>query len=336
MTSHKTLNPGLQAYVLGLMILTCRAGHARPPAAQPAQSPIYEGYVIYEGQYLAPPYEFTWDNGLVSLNDLPMQLPRPGQASRRNNEGARRGQRFRMPPTRARAWLKRRLTQESVLFCWADRPAVFFTYEAGMEALQVLMSDTTEEEKLSSLGRDKAFSMKPDQRRALVENFLVTDALLARLAPESRREDPASESDESQWYSDRFVSIMTMSGFILAVLALGTLMKTRPPTTLQPDPNAPRAAVKLIVLIVVLNVYDLVCTLYAHGIGGLWELNPFAGSLLDQTAVVVTFKLGLTVGAALLFFVGRHLRIAQLGIYWIGVLYTVLILRWITYNAMFI
>ena len=57
---------------------------------------------------------------------------------------------------------------------------------------------------------------------------------------------------------------------------------------------------------------------------------------MDQTAMVVVFKLGLTFGAALLFFVARHLRIAQLGIYWMGVLYTVLILRWITYNAMFI
>lgn len=291
--------------------------------------------MIYEGQYLELPYEFTWDNGLLTLNELPMQLPRPGQFSRRNGEG--RGQKFRMPPNRATAWLKRRLTQNSVLFCWADRPAVFLSYDTGMELLQILMSDTPLKEKISTLAQDTGYNMKTDQRKALAQQFVVSDALLTRLKPEGQSNDPAPESEEEeQWYSDQFVSAMTLSGFVLAVLALGTLLKTHRPTTLEPDPGAPAAAVKLIILIVVLNIYDLICTLYAHGIGGLWELNPFASSMMDQTAMVVVFKLGLTLGAALLFFVTRHLRIAQLGIYWIGVLYTVLILRWITYNAMFI
>jgi len=333
---NRTFKWGFGPFLAGVLLLTCRLGTAQPLNSQVSQTPIYEGYVIYEGQYLELPYEFTWDNGLLTLNDLPMQLPRPGQFSRRNGEGAGRGQRFRMPPNRATAWLKRRLTQESVLLCWADRPAVFVSHDKGMALLQILMGDTPSKDKISALGQDTGYNMKPDQRKALVQHFIVTDALLTRLNPESRSSEVPVESDEEQWYSDQFVSALTLSGFALAVLALGTLLKTHRPTTLEPDPEAPAAAVKLIILIVVLNIYDLICTLYAHGIGGLWELNPFAGSMMDQTAMVVVFKLGLTFGAALLFFVARHLRIAQLGIYWMGVLYTVLILRWITYNAMFI
>ncbi|MCP4454039.1 MAG: hypothetical protein GY809_21475 [Planctomycetes bacterium] len=322
---------------LGLLILACWPVHAQPLDTQDSQSPIYEGYVIYEGQYLAPPYEFVWLEGLLTLNDLPIQLPRPGQFSRRSGEQSGRGQRFRMPPNRARAWLTRRLTQNSVLFCWADRPAVFLSYDKGMEVLQVLMSDVSLKDKLSLMGQDNLSGVKPDQRKALVQHFEVSDALLSRLNPVTQRADTASESDEAEaWYSGQFISAMTLSGFFLAVLALGTLVRTRPSTTLQPDPGAPAETIKLIGLVVALNVYDLICTVYAHSIGGLWELNPFAGSMMDETVMVIVFKLGLTVGAALLFYVARHVRIAQLGIYWIGVLYTVLILRWITYNAMFI
>jgi len=336
MTKRKTIKFWFWAFLGGLLILSSHSSHAQPLNPQDSQTPIYEGYVIYEGQYLEIPYEFVWNDGLLTVNDLPMQLPRPGQFSRRNGEGAGRGQRFRMPPNRAAAWLKRRLTQESVLLCWADRPAAFLNHGKGMELLHVLMSDTSLKGKFSSLGQDNGFNMRPDQRKALAQHFVLSEALLARLEPESQSNDPLPKSDEEEWYSDQFISGMTLSGFGLAVLALGTLLRTRPSTNLQPDPGASTAAVKLILLIVLLNIYDLICTLYAHGIGGLWELNPFAGSMMDQTAMVVIFKLGLTLGAALLFFVARHLRIAQVGIYWIGVLYTVLILRWITYNAMFI
>lgn len=336
MTNNEPCKHGRWPFLLFVVLWTCRPGLARPQGAQDLQSPIYEGYVIYEGQYVEPPYEFTWDNGLLMINDLPMQLPRPGQLSRRPQDGAQRGQRFRMPPNRARAWLRRRLTQPSVLFCWADRPAVFAGQERGVEVLQILVGDGTVDEKLERLNRDLLPAMKQNQRKALVQNFVVSDSLLLRLEPEGQLITVTSEEKEEDWYSDRFVSTMTLSGFCLAVLALGTLLSTRQSTTAESDPRAPTQVIRLIGLIVVLNGYDLVCTLYAHGIGGLWELNPFAGSILDRTAMVVTFKLGLTFGAAILFFVGRHLRIAQVGIYWIGVLYTVLILRWITYNAMFI
>ena len=99
--------------------------HAQPMTSETPQNPIHEGLVIYEGQYLEPPYEFHWENGLITLNELPMQMPRPGELARRGGERSGRGQRFRMPPNRARAWLERRLSQQSVLLCWADRPAVF-------------------------------------------------------------------------------------------------------------------------------------------------------------------------------------------------------------------
>jgi len=92
----------------------------------------------------------------------------------------------------------------------------------------------------------------------------------------------------------------------------------------------------LVVLIAVLNVYDLACTVFASNVGGLWELNPFAGSIINQKSGIVVFKLGMTAGAAILLLVTRRYRVAQVGSWWIGVLYTVLILRWTTFNSMFL
>ena len=88
-------------------------------------------------------------------------------------------------------------------------------------------------------------------------------------------------------------------------------------------------------LIVVLNLYDLASTLYAKGIGGLWEMNPFAGCILDVPRMVVCFKLCLTICPAILLIIARRRKLAQIASWWGGVLYTVLVLRWVTYNAMF-
>jgi len=71
-------------------------------------------------------------------------------------------------------------------------------------------------------------------------------------------------------------------------------------------------------------------------VGGLWELNPLTSPLMDQNSAVVMFKLGLTAGAAILLLAARRHRLAQVGSWRAGVLYTVLILRWTTFNSMFL
>ncbi len=88
-------------------------------------------------------------------------------------------------------------------------------------------------------------------------------------------------------------------------------------------------------LIVLLNLYGLACTLFAAGCGGFWEMDPFAGYILDVPPMVVCFKLGLTIGPAILLIIARRRKLAQMASWRGGVLYTVLVLRWVTYNAMF-
>jgi hypothetical protein len=70
--------------------------------------------------------------------------------------------------------------------------------------------------------------------------------------------------------------------------------------------------------------------------GELWGLNPFASRLIQDAPMVAMFKLALTAGAAILFLVTRHHRLTQIGSWWTGVVYTVLILRWTMFNSIFL
>lgn len=53
--------------------------------------------------------------------------------------------------------------------------------------------------------------------------------------------------------------------------------------------------------------------------------EPFAHKPVGDTAVIVTFKIVLTIGAALLLLLARRHRLARISAWWAGVLYTVLI-----------
>ena len=131
-------------------------------------------------------------------------------------------------------------------------------------------------------------------------------------------------------------SALTFVGFVLNVWALGTLIRCRPPLGCDGSVHYPsglweRHVIRLVQVMVVLSIYDLVCTLFHHDLGNLWELNPLAGPLLAHAPSVVVFKLSLTIGAAIIFLAARSCHLAQVGCWWVVVAYTILILRWNSY-----
>lgn len=132
------------------------------------------------------------------------------------------------------------------------------------------------------------------------------------------------------------LAVMTCAGFVLTVWALGTLIRCRPPRGCDGSVEYPSGlwehqVIRLVQVMVVLNVFDLVCTLFHHDLGDLWELNPLVVPLLTHAPTVVVFKLSLTLGAAIVFLVARSCRLAQVGCWWVVVAYTILILRWNSY-----
>jgi hypothetical protein len=135
--------------------------------------------------------------------------------------------------------------------------------------------------------------------------------------------------------------VMTALSMALAIGAFGILIRNQPArgtglSSVEATIEARRTLVWCVGVLVVLNMFDLACTLLAVRTGGLLELNPIAEELTRSPILLVIFKLTLlgAVAAVLLRF--WHYRMAQLVSWWASALYAVLAIRWATYSSMFL
>lgn len=301
---------------------------------------IEGGFVIVDGRYIPPPYAIRLEFGAVYINGLKVSQRRQGPFFRRppNMQRPNRG-----PRNRGAAQIERHLREDGLLICSQNKPMAFISAYQAVSVLEILLWDEVADVKVQKLVQTDTPWIASEQWALLIEQFKVPSGLAERVQTLKQRQAEIAQNDadndnELHWIT---LSGITFSGFILAVWALGTLLSCRPPILKSPQSvvlskRSCRQVIWLVILIAVLNVYDLTCTVFASTVGGLWELNPFAGSIINENSGIVVFKLGLTVGAAILLLVTRRHRLAQVGSWWAGVLYTVLILRWTTFNSMFL
>ncbi len=298
---------------------------------------IHSGFFIFEGRYVPPPYSFQSEHGTVYVNGLRVTQRRPGPFSRRpvNMYRPNRG-----PMRLGTVRIEQHLREDGLLICTQKGSTVLVPAYQAVSILEILLANESSETKVQKLLQTDTRQISSEQWASLIETFAGTEELSDRIQALKQYQAELSKDDSDFHLHWLMHPMLTFSGFILAVLALGTLISCRP--TVLPSSQATvlsegscRQVIWLIILIAVLNLYDLACTLSASSMGGLWELNPFASPIIHKSSVVVVFKLGLTVGAVILLLMTRRHRLAQIGSWWIGVLYTVLILRWTTFNTMF-
>jgi len=316
-----------------------RASRIRKPAIESIEPvEIYSGFVISEGRYMPPPYVVRSRQGKVFVNDIEVRDRNRPQITRRFMGMRSMNPMFSGQPG---THIEQHLRREGMLICSSNRPAAYLTAQEAIPVLDILMSDEQPGAKIQTLLQAGPDWMAKEQWKLIAGTFDAPAELAERVDTLKQRQSESEQADTDYDWSWTFLSGITMSGFVLSVWALGTLLTCRPPMipgrrAKVLSSTACRQVIWLVVLIVILNLYDLVCTLFAHGVGGLWELNPFASRLMQDVPIVVMFKLALTAGAATLFLVTRHHRLTQIGSWWIGVVYTVLILRWTTFNSIFL
>ena len=316
-----------------------RASRIRKPGMETIRPvEIHSGFVISEGRYMPLPYVVRSRQGKVYINDIEIRDRNRPQITRRFMGMRSMDQVFsRQPGTH----IEQPLRRDGMLICSSNRPAAYLTAQEAIPVLDVLLSNEQPGAKIQTLLQAGPDWMAKEQWKLIAGTFDAPAELADRLQALKQRQSESEQADTDYEWSWAFLSAITMAGFVLSVWALGTLLACRPPMipgrrAKVLSSTACRQVIWLVVLIVILNLYDLVCTLFAHGVGGLWELNPFAGRLMQDAPMVVMFKLALTAGAAALFLVTRHHRLTQIGSWWIGVVYTVLILRWTTFNSIFL
>ena len=240
-------------------------------------------------------------------------------------------------PARTLLRMEHHLRNEGLLIIPERGETLLIPVGRAVAILDVLMSDESIDVKIQTLREAEPSILTADQWAPLVERFEGTEALRGRVAEirENLAAIEAEFADEASWDCRFPYAGGTIIGFALAVWALGTLLGARGPTRLDgsdlvQSPVSSRQVVRLVVLILVLGLYDLVCTLSAQHLGGLWELNPFARSVIGHSALITVLKVAMTVGAGAVLVLRRHCRLAQTATWWVGVVYTVLILRWAT------
>jgi uncharacterized protein DUF5658 len=96
----------------------------------------------------------------------------------------------------------------------------------------------------------------------------------------------------------------------------------------------PRRITALLVLLWILNVFDLSCTILAHQIGGFQELNPVARQMLEPSWMLVAFKVGTVALGSLILLLLRRYRVTELVCWLLCLIYTSLAFTWMTYFSL--
>ncbi|MFW6154080.1 MAG: DUF5658 family protein [Planctomycetota bacterium] len=89
-----------------------------------------------------------------------------------------------------------------------------------------------------------------------------------------------------------------------------------------------RRVVLLLVMLAMLNAFDLTCTIAVRHHWLFEEANPVARRLMDQPTLMVLFKVSLVSFAAAIFFVYRTRRVVELACWCVCLLYVVLAFLW--------
>ena len=290
---------------------------------------IISGYLFVEQEYVAPPYRLRVEQQQLLINDHKLMLPTLPPA-----EGDELGMNAAM---RWAGQLTRGLQRGSVIIVSNDEaePNISFLprFENGYPFLQYLAGEGTNH--LDTI-RDKS------PAAAWVASYNPPAELVARAQEEVEQIEQArahihsgnTPTDIGYWAYP-----LTAGGMFLVAVAIGQLCVSRSLLTGSDgrvSPDALRSAERCILFIVGLSLLDLVCTVLALRANAMHELNPLASQFLSHPLALIGFKLTVTLlGAALLYCLRSHFP-ARRAAWWLCLVCTLVMVRWVTFQSLFV
>ena len=311
--------------------------------------PIETGYLVFDGHYVPPPYIVRQHGEEISVNDR--CLP-PEQ-----NTGPSFG--FGPGPGSGRWWgygrnrvssrfsrTEQQFERGALLFVLEDGTSGFIVSDNAFAVLEILLSDASNEDKVESLadGRFPRFDLAGWTK--IVECFEKSADVTERVR---QVEEEGKRAVEEALAARRRVEFfdsaplkygVTVIAMVLVVIALGSLLNHRPKSDARwrdVDQDGDRVAMvtKNVILLALLNGFDLALSLMAHQAGGFLELNPLGQKLIENPAYLAAFKLTALLTSCLILLMLRKYRGAQTASWWMCLVCTILTFRWLTYNSMF-
>lgn len=313
------------------------------PAPKPIEITTEEGYFFLNGEYIPPPYIIRSTGTAAVVNG---QEVRSLQPELDDEEDPRRTRRLSAADRFARQ-LGERLDQGSVIFSFADQPLVEFNDQGTQYDALKLVTAKSRPVQIKKVGLQLPL---PDGfNRQIwdqwVGRYVAPAALLSRVEPMlvsfEHSEAVAVAEVRATQRLNTFSYPLTLGGMLITVLSIGHLLSNRPPKAktalaMDADPETLSVATYSLILVGLLSCLDLVWTLLASQAGQMRELNPVGSQFIRNPIMLIAFKISVTgMAIGLLFFLRRYVR-AQTAAWWACLICTMLAVRWLTFNSMFI
>ncbi|WP_063710216.1 DUF5658 family protein [Rhodopirellula sp. SWK7] len=357
----------LLLFVLGASASQAQRGrYGREDVAMGRPIETEQGFLFVDGAFVAPPYKIEFEEDSIRINgedyaadafDLSRYSPRSrgmrGEGPR--SMGYRGGGSFHRGEPQETVeynplW---RLSRE---FSWLSHGAIFvlkqenpplilWPTQHGFDLLETLIA--TAEQPVNENHVHDAVTSDEDREtwRDLVANFQATPAFLSKatkLVDEMNAvEIDAERQHAAQRLGEKVSYPLTMFALVLVVIAVGHLLTHAQATNLQIDDPSTRETIKkstVVSLIIVglMSAIDLVWTLVAHQSGTMREMNPLGSRLIADPVQLIAFKIVITSMSIGLLFWLRDLPFARRATWWCCLVLTLLTVRWVTFQSLFV
>ncbi len=301
--------------------------------------PFPAGHVIWDGKYCRAPHQVAGQGEAILLNGrlLPPLVRGMGGDANWNRRNRRLTAIERVESV---------LEQNGLILVDENRTYLFPENESDF-VLATLASTTALESRVTNLLNFFSIGPVPGSQldwEKLVGTFDGDDQLREMYA-----DQPVAAVVGGDFYEDpqtlfstgTLRYLLTVGGMGLGVVGFGMLLQHRPHARgqrqrIDRDGDGFYMLPSYVLLLVLFAGFDLICTLMARGNGSLLELNPAGSALLTAPWTLACVKLSATLLSAWILLRLRSYRIAQTACWWMCLLSVFLMMRWVSFNSMFL
>lgn len=297
----------------------------------------YGGKVLLEGRYIAAPYHIVVVPDGIELNGHFVPEAGFNERSRRVRDNSSH------VPFAER--IRRRLDEGALLLGWEEGEYGVLGEARSSDILCALAAESTRDEKIDELEGLNISWIGRGEWRLLVERCELPESIRDEYRGQS---DPLLVADPALAAAigaplRRFhmsIYLLTVVGIGATVFALGTLLSYRPAEKMawsgvNLSKDATQLVLRSVILLIGLAVLDLVCTAISAQTASFWELNPLGAAALQSPLLLGTFKVGATLMSGGILLSLRRYHGAQVASWWLALFCTILAIRWVTFNSMF-
>ncbi|MCP4784636.1 MAG: hypothetical protein GY878_13870 [Fuerstiella sp.] len=309
----------------------------RDTASAPVEKFVESGFVFVDGCYLEAPYRFRTDEKRLYINDLPFdQSSFESLASKKTLANGRMIQ-------RASRLLRETLESGGVVVLFAESPVAQIYGTDSYDLLRVLVDDDARASfSITDLRRVYSGAIDQEVWKAFVRDFDCPQELRERSAKLLAKIRTIEESNARQRSARLTLQSsaypLSVVGMLLVVLAFGHLLKCKTDSEGESAEKgfANCAVTRSLTLVAAMSALDLSWTMLVGAAGDMKELNPLGAALIDDAVGLIAFKTCVTLMAVLLLYSLRQHRSAKEGAWWSCLICTLLTVRWLTFNSMFV